>query len=77
MQEFLSWLRFVEFDESIPTLLHYQAVAQQQAQRHRRGDDSESEDEDPSKGFKAKDLPALSIRNERRVLEKIYNLAHH
>ena len=27
------------------------------------------------KGFKAKDLPPLTIRNERRVLEKIYGMA--
>lgn len=69
MQEFLSWLRFVEYDENIMLIYQYQAAAQSAAQRYRRGEDSDSEDaDDPSKGFKAKDLPPLSVRNERRVL---------
>lgn len=75
MAEFLSWLRFVEYDENIMLIYQYQAAAQQAAQRYRRGEDSESEDDDPAKGFKAKDLPPLSIRNEKRVLEKIALLA--
>lgn len=41
------------------------------AQKHRRGEDSDSDDDDPSKGFKAKDLPPLSIRNEKKVLQRI------
>lgn len=75
MQEFLSWLRFVEYDENIMLLIQYQAAAQQAAQKYRRGDDSDSDDQDdPSKGFKAKDLPPLSIRNEKKVLTKIAQL---
>lgn len=75
MQEFLSWLRFVEYDENIMLIYQYQAAAQSAAQRYKRNDDSESdEDNDPSKGFKAKDLPPLSIRNEKRVLTKISDL---
>lgn len=76
MHELLSWLRFVEYDENISLILHYQGAAMQAAQKFRRGDDSDSDDEnDPSKGFKAKDLPPLSIRNEKKVLEKINRLA--
>jgi protein-histidine N-methyltransferase len=75
MTEFLSWLRFVEYDENIMLIYQYQAAAQQASQRYRRGEDSESDDEDPSKGFKAKDLPPLSVRNEKRVLQKISDLA--
>lgn len=72
MQEFLSWLRFVEYDENIMLIIQYQAAAQQAAQRYRRGEDSDSDDnDDPSKGFKAKDLPPLSIKNEKKVLHKI------
>lgn len=68
MAEFLSWLRFVEYDENITLIYQYQGAAIQKAQRYRRGDESDSDDEDPSKGFKAKDLPPLSIRNEKKVL---------
>lgn len=76
MHEFLSWIRFVEFDENITLIMQYQSAAIQAANRNRRGDDSDSDDDsDASKGFKAKDLPPLSIRNERKVLEKIYKLS--
>ena len=40
-----------------------------------RGDDSDSDEQDASKGFKAKDLPPLTVRNEKKVLQKIYLLA--
>lgn len=76
MQEFLSWLRFVEYDENITLIMQYQSAAIQAANKYRRGDESDSDDEsDASKGFKAKDLPPLSIRNEKKVLEKIHKLA--
>ena len=76
MHEFLSWLRFVEYDENIALMYQYKGAAISAAQRHRRHEDSDSEeDEDPSKGFKAKDLPPLSMRNERKVLEKMLILA--
>ncbi len=76
MHEFLSWLRFVEYDENIALIYQYKGAAISASQRKRRHDDSDSEeDDDPSKGFKAKDLPPLSIRNERRVLEKVLKLA--
>ena len=45
MQEFLSWLRFVEYDENIMHIIHYQAAAQSAAQRFRRGEDSDSDEE--------------------------------
>ena len=66
MHEFMSWLRFVEYDENITLLIDYQARAATQNQIQ----DSDSDDgiDDPNKGFKAKDLPPLSIRNERKVM---------
>jgi hypothetical protein len=75
MHEFMSWLRFVEYDENITLIYQYQAAAVSKAQRNRRGDDSDSDDDDLSKGFKAKDLPPLSVRNEKKVLQKILFLA--
>lgn len=76
MHEFLSWLRFVEYDENIALIYQYKGAAISASQRKRRHEDSDSEeDDDPSKGFKAKDLPPLSLRNERRVLEKVLKLA--
>ena len=75
MLEFLSWLRFVEFDENVTLIYHYKGAAISAAQKYRRHEESDSdEDDDPGKGFKAKDLPPISIRNEKRVLEKIIQL---
>jgi histone-lysine N-methyltransferase SETD3 len=71
MHELLSWLRFVEYDDNITLLMQYQAAAQQAAQKYRRGEDSDSDDDDPARGFKAKDLPPLSIKNEKRCLLKL------
>lgn len=76
MHEFMSWIRYVEYDENIALMYQYKGAAIAAAQKYRRHDDSDSEDEnDPSKGFKAKDLPPLSIRNEKKVLEKMLGLA--
>lgn len=71
MQEFLSWLRFVEYDENITLIMQYQSAAISAANKYKR-DDSDSDEDDQSKGFKAKDLPPLTVRNERKVLERIY-----
>jgi hypothetical protein len=69
MHEFLSWLRFVEYDENIALIYQYQGAAVEAAKKYRRHEDSDSDDDsDPSKGFKAKDLPPLSKNNERKVL---------
>ena len=76
MLEFLSWLRFVEFDENITMIYHYKGAAISAKQKYKRHEESDSdEDDDPGKGFKAKDLPPISIRNEKKVLEKIIRLA--
>jgi Rubisco LSMT substrate-binding len=77
MHEFLSWLRFVLYDENITLIYQYKGAAITAAQKQRtRHEDSDSDDEDDySKGFKAKDLPPLSLRNEGRVLQRIQNLA--
>lgn len=66
MHEFMSWLRFVEFDENITLLIDYQARAS--TQTHMQDSDSDDAHDDPNRGFKAKDLPPLSVRNERKVL---------
>jgi len=70
MYELFSWVRFVEYDENMTLIMEYQGRAMQQAKR-RYHDDSDSDEDDPSKGFKAKDLPPLSIKNEIKVLERI------
>lgn len=74
MAEFLSWLRFVEFDENVTLIYHYKGAAISAAQKYKRNEDSDSDEEDPGKGFKAKDLPPISIRNEKKVLEKVVAL---
>ena len=63
----MSWLRFVEYDENIMLLIDYQARASSQS----HGPESDSDDDDHdnrNRGFKAKDLPHLSVRNENKVL---------
>ena len=75
MWELLSWLRFVEFDENISLMYQYQGAAIQAAQKYRRDDSDSDEEPDPTKGFKAKDLPPISIKNEKKVLQKVFLLA--
>mmetsp|Transcript_14414 Transcript_14414/g.14025 ORF Transcript_14414/g.14025 Transcript_14414/m.14025 type:complete len:246 (+) Transcript_14414:1026-1763(+) len=77
VHEFLSWMRFVLYDEKITLLYEYKGMAITAAQKYKqRHADSDSDDEeDYSKGFKAKDLPPLSINNEKKVLQKIYDMS--
>ena len=75
MHEFLSWLRFTEYDENITLIYQYKGAAINASKRQRKHSESDSDEEEENADFKAKDLPPLSIRNERRVLEKIHFLA--
>ncbi len=65
MFEFFSWARFVEFDENYTVLIDYEARA---AAKNSGFDDEDEERFDSNKGFKAKELPPLSIRNESKVM---------
>ena len=65
MQEFFSWVRFIEFDEDPVILIDREARAQNN--KHDFDQDEEGR-VDANKGFKSKDLPALSVRNEKKVL---------
>jgi hypothetical protein len=75
MHEFMSWLRFVEFDENIINLYHYKGAAISAAKKYKRHEDSDSDGEDDTKDFKAKDLPPISIKNEKKALERLYRHA--
>ena len=75
MHEFLSWLRFVEYDENITLIYQYKGAAINAAKRSRKHSESDSDEEDENADFKAKDLPPLSIKNEKKVLNKIHLLA--
>ena len=76
MCEFMSWLRFVEFDENITHIYHYKGAAISAAQKYKRSEESDSEDEGSlGKDFKAKDLPPISIRSEKKALERLYRHA--
>ena len=68
MYEFFSWARFVEFDENYTILVDFQARTANKNSHH---DDSDDEHDDPNKGFKAKELPPLSIRNEKKVIMRM------
>lgn len=65
MQEFFSWLRFVEFDENYTVLIDYEAWSQSKKNDYDRDEEGRI---DANRGFKGKDLPALSIRNEKKCL---------
>ena len=66
MLEFFSWLRFVEFDENYTILIDYQARATNKSKTD--VDQDEEGRVDQNRGFKGKDLPALSVRNEKKTL---------
>lgn len=69
MIEFFSWLRFVEFDENYTILIDYEARSS-----NRSKNEIEQDDEgrvEANKGFKGKDLPALSVRNEKKTLLRL------
>jgi hypothetical protein len=65
MQEFFSWLRFVEFDEDYTVLIDFEA---RQANKKQDIDQDEEGRIDANRGFKGKELPSLSIRNEKKSL---------
>lgn len=67
MNKFISFLRFVEFDENI-ALLH-QIKGQWQARRRPQYEDSD--DMNDSSLFQADDIPTISKHNERKVWLKI------
>ena len=77
MCEFMSWLRFVEFDENIVNIYHYKGAAISASQKYKRNEESDSDEEgNQGKEFKAKDLPPISIRSEKKALERFLLLFH-
>lgn len=68
MFEFFSWTRFVEFDENYTVLIDYEARS---AAKQPQFDDEDDERYDSNRGFRAKDLPPLSVRNEKKVLYRL------
>jgi len=67
MHEFFSWMRFVMFDENYITLIDFEARAANKNSYYEDSDDEEGR-QDNNRGFRAKELPALSVQNETRVL---------
>lgn len=75
MFEFMSWIRFVEFDENMAKLFEFKGAAQQAASRGRKGDSDDTDEEDLSNAFTAKKLPPISIHNEIKTLKRMKKLA--
>ena len=71
MFRFLSFLRFVEFDENIALL--YQLKGQWAQRTNQRPDDSD--EPEPSSCWNADDIPSLSKRNERKIWLRIKSMA--
>ena len=71
MSKFISFLRFVEFDENIALL--YQIKGQWTQRRRPHADDSD--ENDASSEFQADELPTISKRNERKVWLRIKEMA--
>jgi len=70
MSKFISFMRFVEFDENIALL--YQIKGQWQSRRRPHPEDS---DDEPSNVFQADEIPTISKHNERKVWRSIKNLS--
>ena len=71
MDKFLSFLRFVEFDENIAML--YQIKGQWSQRRRPQPDDSD--DEQPSEFFQADQIAPISKKNERKIWLKIKEMS--
>lgn len=71
MDKFLSFLRFVEFDENIAML--YQIKGQWQQRRRPQPEDSD--DEQPSNYFQADQIAPISKKNERKIWLKIKQMS--
>lgn len=67
MNKFISFLRFVEFDENVALL--YQIKGQWTASKRQNPNDSD--DMDGANTFQADDIPTISIQNERNVWQRI------
>jgi hypothetical protein len=63
----LSFLRFAEWDGDMMVL----AQAKMRDEKGKRAPGSDSDDEQV-KSYKAENISVLSIKNERRVLERIH-----
>ena len=61
MFEFMSWIRFVVYDENMAKMYEFKGAAQSAAARGRRDDSDDSEEEDTSNAFNGKKLPPISI----------------
>lgn len=75
MYEFFSWCRFVEFDENMAQMYEFKGQAQQAARGRRDDSDDSADDEESNKAFNGKRLPPISIKNERKVLLRVKQMA--
>lgn len=73
MFEFLSWVRFVEFDENMTHM--YEFKGKELAAQGRKDDSDDSVDEDEGKTFSGKRLPPISLHNEKKVLTRVRAMA--
>ena len=71
MSKFISFLRFIEFDENIALL--YQIKGQWATKRRPQPEDSD--EPEPSEYFEATDVPTISKNNERKVWLRIKSMA--
>lgn len=72
MSKFISFLRFVEFDENIALLFQ---IKGQWANRRKPHNADDSDDNDHHNQFQADEVPTISKRNERRVWIRIKAMA--
>ena len=71
MSRFISFLRFVEFDENIA---HLYTLKGQWSQRTRPNPE-DSDDYEPPNFYTAEDVPVISKQNERKVWLRIKSMA--
>ena len=66
-RECLSFLRYVLYDEKVAMLYQFQSTNTPPAYALNESDDDSDDDKDDT-SFKATNIPAVSITNERAVL---------
>ena len=69
MDKFLSFCRFIVFDENLALL--YQIKGQWQQRRKPKNSSGDSDDSDPADNFTGEQLPMISKKNELAAWELV------
>ena len=71
MSHFMSFVRYATFDDNIALLYQIKGQAMEALTRQRQQQADDSDSDDISVKFEAKDIKPISVKNERKVLQTI------